>query len=896
VSILDGLRHRLIVIWRGERYAREVERELQFHVELEALSRTTDASSPLEGEIAARRLLGNATYYREEVRAMTPLIWLDRLRQDASYAWRGLERSPGFTTAVVLTLGLGIGVNAAMFGLLDQLFVRTPAGVSAAKEIRRLYVDVSRPEEPGGRLAFDSFNYPYYRAIVGAEDSMASIAAFTRPDSIALVESGASIPVRRSLVTANYFGLLGVHPERGRFFAADEDHIESQTRVAVLSDAFWRSAYRGNGAIIGKTITMDSHPYTIIGIAARDFTGVDLDAVDVWMPSNNYGDPSRSKEPWFETFQSSFRLLTRITNSAADERIAAIAAGAVRSIHLRGWLYDSTATVRSGSIVRALGPAKSAQELSISTRLAGVALMVLLIACANAANLLLVRASRRRREIAVRRALGVSTPRLYGQLLTESVLLSAFGGATAVLFAVWAGSALRHLLLPEVHWAGGATSLRTIAFVGVVTLVVGIATGLAPAAHAMRSDLVGSLKAGSRDGSYQRSKLRSVLLAAQAGLSVVLLVGAGLFVRSLDNIRGLDLGYDVDHVLLVRPTFPDTPPPPAQIAAALPEVAQRLRATRGVQAVAYASNPPMSGFGFQPVFLPDRDSVPSFDNERMPSVIGVSPDYFRASGIRLIAGRVLSEADRAGSASAVVVGQTMARVYWPAQNPLGKCIILGERSERCSIVVGVVADVHRRSVIEQPKMQYYVPVSAAGFGVASDLIIRTTAKEMPAVSRIAAEELKRVFPRMSFPRIRSMTSMLEPQFRPWQLGATLFAAFGVLAVLVAAIGVYSVVAYAVSQRTHEMGIRIALGAQMHDVVRLVLGESSRVVVIGVALGIVTSVGLGRLVASLLYGVSSRDPFVIGGAACILLTIGLVASIVPGWRAGRLDPSTALRAD
>ena len=238
----------------------------------------------------------------------------------------------------------------------------------------------------------------------------------------------------------------------------------------------------------------------------------------------------------------------------------------------------------------------------------------------------------------------------------------------------------------------------------------------------------------------------------------------------------------------------------------------------------------------------------------------------------------------------------MARVYWPGQNPLGKCIILGERSKPCSIVVGVVADVHRMRVIEEPTMQYYVPVASAGVGVARELIIRTTAKEMPAVSRIAAQELKRVFPRMSFPRIRSMTSMLEPQFRPWQLGATLFTAFGVLAVLVAAIGVYSVVAYAVSQRTNEMGIRIALGARMQDIVRLVLGESSRIVVIGVALGVATAIGLGRLVGSLLYGVSPRDPFVIGGAACILLTTGLVASIVPGWRAGHVDPSTALRAD
>lgn len=269
MSRLDGLRHRLHVVLKGEDYAREIERELEFHLELEALSRSRDGTTQLQREIAARRLLGNATYYREEVRGRTLLSWLDRLRQDASYAWRGLKRSPGFTTAVVLTLALGIGVNTAMFGLLDQLFVRAPAGVSAAREIRRLYVEVSRPDEPSGRLAFDSFNYPDYRAILRAEDSTARIAAFTEPDSTAIVESDASIPVRRSLVTANYFGLLGVRPEHGRFFAPDEDRIEQPTRVVVLSDALWRSAYGANVATIGRSIAIDSRPYTVIGIAPR---------------------------------------------------------------------------------------------------------------------------------------------------------------------------------------------------------------------------------------------------------------------------------------------------------------------------------------------------------------------------------------------------------------------------------------------------------------------------------------------------------------------------------------------------------------------------------------------------------------------------------------------------
>jgi putative ABC transport system permease protein len=277
-------------------------------------------------------------------------------------------------------------------------------------------------------------------------------------------------------------------------------------------------------------------------------------------------------------------------------------------------------------------------------------------------------------------------------------------------------------------------------------------------------------------------------------------------------------------------------------------------------------------------------------------MIAVSPDYFRASGIRLVAGRDFNATDRPGPSGPLVVSQSMARTYWPGESALGKCLIMDERTGPCSTVVGVVADVHRMNVIETPSLQYYIPVVASAPVGANDLIIRTSERHMAAVSRIAAQELKRAFPRMSFPRIRSMKGMLEPEFRPWRLGATLFTAFGILALVVAAIGVYSVVAYAVSQRMHEMGIRVALGAKVTDIVRLVLGESSRIVAVGVGLGILAAIGLSRLVASLLFGISARDPWVIATAAAVLLAVGLAASVVPGWRAARVDPSTALRAD
>jgi putative ABC transport system permease protein len=881
MSLLDGLRHRLYVALRGEAYSREVRRELEFHADLEALAHTEPS-------------IGNVTYYREEVRRMTLLRWLDRVAQDATYAWRGLKRSPGFTITVVLTLGLGIGVNAAMFSLLDQLFVRPPLGVVAPKEVVRLYDEVSRPTEPSGRLAYDHFMYPQYRAMRLA-DSTLPIAMFTEPDSTAIVDGDARIPVRQSLVTAAYFHLLGVRPKRGRFFTAEEDRIEAPTRVAVLSDALWRSAYNADPAILGKTISLDMKPTVVVGVAPPDFTGLDLDAVDIWLPANNWDGSGFGGQPWYDTFQNSFRLVARAADGGTLERVRTVATSAVRSVHLNGFQYDSTAVVLSGSIVRALGPAKSAQEFSISTRLAGVALVVLLIACANVANLLLVRATRRQREVAVRRALGGTKAQLYQQVLIESLVLSALGGIAAILFAYWAGSALRGLMMPNIHWAGGAIGLRTIAFASLVALVTAFAAGLAPALQATRPDLVNSLKAGMREGAYQRSRLRSVLLAAQAALSVLLLIGAGLFVQSLKNIRGLDLGYDVDHVLTARPTFV-TSPPATQIASAMPPLVERLRTVPGVEAVGYATAGPMGGYSVAGLFLPDRDSLPTLGAEGGASMIAVSSDYFRAAGVRLVAGRYFGEGDRPSAGGApIVVGEAMARVFWPGQSALGKCLILGERANPCSVVVGVVADVHRMEIIEAPTMQYYVPISESTRGVRV-AVIRATDGAVPAVTRIVAQEMKRAFPQMDVPRIRSMKTMLEPQFRPWRLGATLFTAFGVLALVVAGIGVYSVISYAVSQRTNEMGIRLALGAHVGDIMRLVLGESSRVVVVGVLLGIGSAIVLGRLVASLLYGVSPRDPLVFAGAAVLLLAIGLIASLVPAWRATRVDPSSTLRAD
>jgi putative ABC transport system permease protein len=890
MSLLDGLAHRIRVLLRGESYAREVERELRFHLELETLARTSHGRGVRDAEIEACRAVGSVTYYREESRDMTLLHWVDRIRQDTTYAVRGLARSPGFTATVVVTLALGFGVNAAMYSILDRVFRRAPAGVIAPREVRRLYLDYDRPKEPGGRTAFSSFTFPHFRAVAAAVVPL-ELAAFTQPDSVGVVSGATRIPARESEVTGNYFSVLGVRPQLGRFFVAEENAIEIPTPVAVVSDGFWRRELGGDARVLGRKIAIDHRTITIVGVAPREFVGPDLDVVDVWLPVNMMTSSNGMPGPWYANFGSSVRIITRVRSPAEAARVIAAGTPALHGVHLPHFVYDSTSQLLLGSIVEANGPLKPAQEVLVATRISWIAVIVLVIAAANVTNLLLLRASRRKREIAVRRALGVSQGRLYGQLAVESTLLSLLGGVAALVVAVWVGTALRQLMMPRVHWASSAVDGHTVAFLFGLSVIIGLGAGLAPAVYAAQPNLTDSLKAGARESAYQRSMLRSVLLVVQATLCVVLLVGAGLFLRSLDNVRSIGVGYDVDNVTLVSPVFSTTGPHDAELAGAIPMAAGRVSRVDGVVAVGYALIPPMQGISWASLFLPDRDSLPRLATDVLPSFNVVSPDYFRAAGVAIQSGRAFS----AGDAGAVVVSETMARVFWPGESPIGKCLIRERRSNPCSTVVGVAADVHRMDILEQPTMQYYLPATRSEHAPRI-LVIRARPGRSAAVAHEAERILAQALPGLDGTRTRRMVDVLEPELRPWRLGATLFTAFGILALVVAAIGMYSVVAYGVSQRTNEMGIRVALGARTSDILDLVVGEGIRLLAIGLALGVVTSLALGRFIGSLLFGITPYDASVLIGATTVLCALGILACLIPGWRAARVDPVNALRAD
>jgi predicted permease len=708
-----------------------------------------------------------------------------------------------------------------------------------------------------------------------------------------------------SYVTQSFFTTLRVRPSLGRFFTADEDRVDVVSVAAVISDALWHRAFAGDSTVLGKQVRIADRTYSVVGVAPRSFSGIDLDRVDMWLPLGAVpAPPFWGPRPWYLGGFHVFRVIARVPSSVAEQKVAAVATVAYRHVQQSTGFRDTTSTVVTGPVVAALGPSDRQQEVSISLRLAGVSLILLLIAVGNVANLLLVRGMRRRREIAIRRALGVSTARLCWLLITEGLLLSTLGAAAATIIAAWGSAALRALLLPEIHWSSNSHFAHVIGFTAIVSFVVGTLAGMAPAFHATGMDVTSALKGGVGSSLHRRVLTRSALMIGQVALSVVLLVGAGLFVRSLRNVRAIDLGFDPEGLVAVHAGYRDLARS-REVGVALESIETEMSRVPGVRRIAMASGAPMQGSMSQRLFLPGRDSMPTIDGIPPIDVL-VSPEYFSTVEIRLVAGRTFESTDRAGTAPVAVVSRRMASVVWPGENPIGKCILTFARTAPCTTVVGVVDDVHTDDVVERRQfMQVYLPfaqnvqLDSLRFGprgIGRVLLVRarpgTEATVMKFALRVAREHL----PAADVLTANDMTQVLEPKLRPWRLGATLFSALGILAAVVAVVGMYSVIAYAASQRAHEMSVRMALGARARDILTLVAGEGLRVILISIGIGIGSAVAMGRLVASLLYGVSTRDPVVLVGAAALLALMGFAAILTPALRAARSDPASALRAE
>ena len=894
MSWFDGFKHKFRTVFHPGEYEREIEEEMRLHQELRA------------ADHAGR--FGNRTYHKEEARRMTWLTWFDLLRQDTSYAWRSVRRTPGVTATIVVTLALGIGVNAATFSVLDQIFLRSPAGVSDAGELRRIWIRYSRGQ--GGRPAYvDGMSFPVYRAIAAASGNPDGVAVSTGFVSPIVGGARAGYQANIRYTSANYFPLLGVRPAMGRFYASDEARPGTVVKAVVVSHRFWRMHLGGDSSMINRPLKLGSgnqlpEEWTVVGVAAESFEGIDLEPVDLWAPlgARPYADrpAEEGRTLWESPRGSRFTVFGRF---GADVEVAGIerrttSEARSTSMTLLGPDADSALSVIAAPIVRARGPVSADQSVAIATRLQGVGIIVLLIACANVVNLLLARAVSRRREIAVRLALGISRRRLVRLVTLESVLLAACAAVGALAMAEWGGRILRASLMMEIIWVQPALHAHVVWATLAVALGCGLVAGVIPALQYSRPELTADLKGGdARASANSRSRLRAGLLMAQAALSVTLVFGAALLIRTFDNIAGMDLGYDRDRIVYGRVRFdPGFEPPLAVRQAAMREAVTRLESRRVVEDVARADAAPMNEVGYR-AFYWDADSSRSLASRMIPIGHEVSSQYFAVTGIRLLRGRSFDDSVRVPNE--VIVNDVLARMMWPQGEVIGRCIRFAKSDAPCMTVVGVVSTARRRRLVEPPWPQFYLPMEseAAQERSAGGTLLVARAREggLEAAMGEMQAVLKEVLP-AGYPSVRRMSEVIDPLYRPWRLGAQLFTGVGVLALLVALVGIYSTVAYSVGQRRHEFGVRVALGAKFGDVLNQVVGEGVRVVAVGIVLGVALSMLGGRLVASLLYGVEPHDVSAMILAGSTLLLVAIVAALVPAWRAARVDPVGALRGE
>jgi len=886
---------------RHDRLDQELTEELRFHQERLEMDATATGVAPEEASWQARRRLGNLTQLREQSRDRWSWPWLDNVLQDIRYAFRGLRRSPGFTATVVLTLGLGIGANAAMFGVIDRLMFRPFPYLQDAGTVHRVYLQSTYRGRIGTRFTFP---YTRYRDLV-REASAFSMHAGVTQRSLAVGTGAVARERPVAGVSASFFEFFDVRPELGRFFGAAEDVIPRGAAVVVLGYGFWKSELGGR-PVVGEILKIGPVDHTIIGVAPDGFVGIaeaDPPAVFIPITSFPYAAGENKTGDYYTNYNWDWTTVvvrrkpgvTLAVASADLSRGYVLSRNAARAVN-PAVLPDSLARPRAiaGALKTAAGPDAGLESRTLLW-VTGVAAIVLLIACANVTNLMLARVLHRRREIAVRLALGVSRRRLVAQFFSESLLLAMLGCVVGVAIAQWGGLALRRLVLPAAMSLNIATDWRSLAAAAAFALVTGVVTAIGPALLALRGDLATTLKAGAREGTHQRSGMRSALLILQGALSVVLLVGAGLFVRSLDQVRTLHLGYDPAPVLMVSSDLRGLSLDSTARAVLRRRLLAAARAIPGVEAAARVNSRPF-GTNTARLVVPGVDSLERIGRFNFQVA---DADYFRMMGTRIIRGRPFTAQDGEAAPKVALVSESMAQTLWPGQDPLGRCIqvsFTAGPAPSCRTVIGVAEDARQQSITDEQRFMYYLPLDQVDPSWGSQLFLRIASGKALAASERVRLALNAVMPGEGYVVVEPLEELVDRQRRSWQVGATMFVAFGVLALLVAAVGLYGVIAYNVAQRMHELGVRIALGAQSVDVVRLVVGQGTRFALAGVIAGLGLALLAAPWIQPLLFQQSARDPAIYAAVAGLLLLVAAVASAVPARRATRADPNAALRSD
>ncbi|MCP3101865.1 ABC transporter permease [Myxococcus sp. K15C18031901] len=800
---------------------------------------------------------------------------MDTLRQDFRYAVRTLRRTPGFTIAAALTLALAIGANTVLFSAIHAMLLK-PLPFQEAERLVRLwcrqesfeYASVSPPELLGWREHGRGFT---------------QLAGFTRRD-LSLTGTDTPERVRTGRVTPNFFATLGVSPARGRDFAEEDAQPGNASTVVVVSHGFWKSALGGAEDTLGRQVVLDGRDYTVIGVLPESFTFPGMaEDMDVWVP--NWLNPEAHGNHYMSVIG---RLAPGITLEAALSDLQGVALAIARPDPGR-----KPDTVRVEQFQENL----TASSRPVLWTLWAAVGFVLLIACANVANLLLVRALARQRDGAIRAALGASRARRVRQALTESVLLGLLGGVGGLFLVVWGMELVRALLPPAMlRMTPLELNVPALAFSLVLSVGAGLLFGLAPALHSSGVDVLPLLKqSGSAVGARSNHPLRNALVAVQLALALVLLAGTVLMVQTLRNVQGVEMGFDADGVLTARLSLPDTKyGSNDQKRAFFEELLTRLRAVPGMEAVGIVNDAPLGGTNSNGDF--ELEGATATEGLRFVTEYRVaSPGYFPALRIAVRQGRDFDARDTAKSEQVIIVNETFARRFLGGGEVLGRRVRLGWSDvEPFRTVVGVVADVRHARLIEPALAEAYAPYDQLPMQTMS-LLMRTQGAPSAATAAVR-EVLREVDSQQPVFDVAPFSTRVDRQLLRPLATARLLAAFALLAVVLAGVGVYGVMAYAVGQRTRELGIRLALGAHPRQLLRLVLGQGLKLTALGVGVGLVAAFGCVRLMGSLLYGVDAGEPWVFVAVAGALGSISLLATLIPALRASRVSPATSLRAD
>lgn len=870
----------------------DLDAELRAFVEMKTDENISRGMSPRDARRAALVECGGVEQVKESVREIRAGALLEQFAQDVRFGARMLRKSPGFTAVAVLTIALGIGVNASIFEIFNSAALR-PLQLPSANRVVSIYEDphgkITRLVRGGPNL----FSYPEFREYQDRNQVFTGLAAYLA-ELRASLDDGQDV-VSGQLTSCNYFDVVGVKPAIGRGFLASECAAKDSGPVVVISDRLWRDRYRADPAIVGKTIRLNHAPLTVVGIAAPDFHGTHLIPAAFWAPVTNHATVLRAEKMDMINDEqvSAYSLVGRLKDGVSLAQARANLQVIASDIDRRTPDRKTTLTVDVATLFDR--PDMHMVVLAVGAVVLTAVGLVLLIACANLANLMLARATARTHEVSIRLAVGASRSRLVRQLLTESLLIAFVGGTLGLLASVWSEQVLVQWMISRIPDAAGQAPILNLApdhrlflYALGLTLITGLAFGLAPALQASRADLNGAMKQDAAIPEPRRNWMRSALMAAQVAGCMVLLVTAGLLLRGLYHAQTIDPGYDMTHQAVITFDLQREGYTKAEAENFLQNMSDRLHTVPGVTDVVPMFSSPLADMHAGGMYGPS-----GHPQHRVVSLNIVGYNFFQSVGIPLVRGRAFTESEIHNGADVLIVNETLARTFWPGEDPIGKQIHGGAfHPEKDMEVIGVAKDVQVDQLGEAHKPFIYEPATPD-----STLEIRTVLVQTTGASRDSLELIRTAahsVDKAAKVDVATLESNIESWIAPSRIVVVLSATLGALGLILASIGIYGTVSYSVARRVREIGIRMTLGARAGDVLSTILRRAMRPVAIGAAVGLVLCLGVSQILRVVLFGVSPLDPIAYISVAAFLFVVALLASYLPARRALRVDPMTAIR--